>query len=208
MNYYLLLYFILICFLEIKLPKYKNIHLTSLVHSTIVGGTTNYLLITDFNRFTNIFRYKLEETNSLYYYIPYYSLIYSFIDINESLKLNSNIFIFHGLMMFFSISFCIFFGLNHYLTTALILEVSTIFYNFLSFNTLVANILFGLSFLFYRNVVFFLMCINYLIFYYQNKLYLNVNDNFIVASIISFNCLNFYWGKKLIKKIVKINKNL
>jgi hypothetical protein len=122
--------------------------------------------------------------------------------------MQSNIFIFHGTMMFFCLSFCIFYGLNHYLTTALILEVSTIFYNFISYNNFICNLLFGLSFLFYRNIVFFLICINYIIFYYKNSLYNNLTDNVIIASVISFNCLNFYWGKKLIRKMLKINKNL
>ena len=208
MNYYLIFYFMLLVFLEVKMPKFKNIQLTSLVHSTIVGCSTNYLLITDYDRFTNIFKYDLEETNYLYYYIPYYSLLYSFIDINESFKMQSNIFIFHGIMMLFSISISIYFGKNHYLTTALILEVSTIFYNFLSFNNIILNLLFGLTFLFYRNVVFFSICVNYLIHYYENRLYLKFIHNFIVFSLVSFNCLNFYWGKKLVRKMLKINKNL
>ena len=122
--------------------------------------------------------------------------------------MKSKIFIFHGIMMLFSILISIYFGMNHYLTAALILEVSTIFYNFLSFNNIISNLLFGFTFLFYRNVVFFLMCVNYLIHYYKNRLYLKFIHNFIVFSVVSFNCLNFYWGKKLIRKMLKINKNL
>ena len=208
MNYYIFFYLLSIIFLEIKIPKYKGIHLSSVLHSMITGCLSNYLLINDSNVFLNIYNYEVDEVNGLYKVIPYYSFIFSFIDIFYSIKMNSKIFIFHGFMMFFSILFGIYLNKNHYLSVGLILESSTIFYNFVSLDNNLINFLFGISFLFYRNIVFFLISINYLNFYYQNKLYLNVSDNLILASLFSFNCLNFYWGKKLIKKIVKIKKNL
>jgi len=208
MNYYLLFYFLLIIFFEIKIPKYKNIHLSSLLHSSIVGITTNYLLINDYDKFINIYKYNLEDLNSLYYYTPYYSLIFSFVDIYESFKMNDKVFILHGLMMLFTCIVSLYNNLNHYLTSALILEVSTIFYNFVSLNNDIINIIFCIVFLFYRNILFSMMSINYMKYYYENSLYGSMSHNLIIPPIIIFNSLNFFWGQKIIRKMVRLSKKL
>ena len=196
MNFYLILYFFAIIFLETFIPKFGKIHLTSLLHSTIVGCSTNYLLLTDTKKFMNIYKYNNDELSSLYYYIPYYTLIFLFVDIKVSLEMKHKVFILHGFMMCFSTLFCIYYKLNHYLSVGLILEVSTIFYNLMNFDSKIFKILFGIVFLLYRNIIFASICINYLKYYYDNEMYYEVKYNILLIQLVIFNFLNYYWEIK------------
>ena len=96
----------------------------------------------------------------------------------------------------------------HWLYPGLLLETSSIFLNLTVLPYDFIKYSFAATFLFYRNIVFPYLSIIFVkdkyVFIFEPEHY---NDKIILFSLFCINYLNFFWGYKLVKKIIRHIKN-
>ena len=200
----MLIYFIFILgFIELFIPRIQDVYVSDLFHALITSLGSNYLLFTTPHMYLNIFKYHYHETPILYQQLPYYTMIYSFIDMYYSIQMKSKIMIFHAFVMIITTFLCLYYGYPHYASVGLMLETSSIFLNLKQYKKPFFEICFGLSFIFYRNLLFTYICMNYYIYVYENQYYYDIfHGTFSVLGLL-FNGMNFFWGIKIFKNINK-----
>lgn len=184
-------------------PEYENkkthkyFNLTSFVNAIVVG-IPSILIISE----KNIIPF-LSQTDptaiDIYYKIPPLILYgYSLYELHYFIFRKHQLDMFlHGLMMFSFLSLSIYFNSTHLTNIAVMQEMSSIFLN-IRVNDLM-NLLFFLTYSYYRIYLFPKLCIQYFYIepYNYNVYYLTI------LGMLTSNSLNFFWYMKLVKIFIK-----
>ena len=196
-------------FIEIYKPKVYSIETVPFIHHVVTSSVSNYMLYNNATFMLNIFDYPQDNLEPIVLYFPIFSCAYGLYDLYCGIYLNKKIdFLLHGI--FFSITGLLFMYYEnfHWLYPGMLIETSSIF---LLFNHLPYDIIkysFALSFLLYRNIIFPYISIIFI----KNK-YLLILEPFhyqekgILFFILCINFLNFFWGYKIMKKLIRHIKN-
>ena len=195
-------YFIFNYMIHINIPYIYGVNIVPFIHALITAYNSNYLFMNDTYTFLNITKYKSNEVTQLYQIIPIFTLCYSLFHIYDVLKLKSD-FIIHGILLLSASLFCLIFDKNHCLAVCLIIESSTIFMHLSrSFPYFYLKILFVITFILYRGILF--PCITYNHYYnnYDKIVNIEFEEIIILLLALSFNILNAYWLKIIFERII------
>ena len=188
------IYFLIQLFIA---PK-NDYTIISTINTLLTASISNYLLITDYNTFINIYNYKSNEVNELYIYPSKFIVSYVLFDIYYSLNPFKKDFLLHGALILFSLILVEYCEIQHYTCQALLLQTSTLFLTF-SKKSDVCGLLFVITFFIYRIIIFPLLTFKYMNNNFQMITSTNLNQNhFITLLVLTLNILNFYWFKKII----------
>ena len=183
------------------LSKKGDYNVISSINSLLILSTTNYLLITDYDRFTEPYNYNLDEVNVLYKYPAYFFLSYILYDIYYSVVPFNKEFLLHAFLSLLGVLYTYYTSTLHYTPSIFIIQTSSIFLIRMKKSKLY-KYLFGLSFIMYRIIYLPIL----------TKKFIKNNENQIITSsfnklhmilfiLLSFNILNFYWLIKIIKML-------
>ena len=200
---------LLFSFIETYKPKIYSIQTVPLLHHVVTSSVSNYMLYNNSNFIVNIFDYKQEDLEPMVLYFPIFTCAYGLYDLYGGIYLNKRLdFLLHGI--FFSMTGLIFMYYEnfHWLYPGMLLETSSLI---LLFNHLPYNIIkysFATSFLIYRNIIFPYISIIFI----KNKYILlfepyHYQEKGLLFFLMCFNCLNFFWGYKIMKKLIRHIKN-
>lgn len=188
------IYFLIQLFIA---PK-NDYTIISTINTLLTASISNYLMITDYNTFINIYNYKSNEVNELYIYSSKFIISYVLFDIYYSLNPFRKDFLLHGAIILFSIILVEYYKIEHYLCQALLLQTSTLFLTFMKKSD-ICGLLFVITFFIYRIIIFPLLTFKYMNNNFQMITSTKLNQNhFILLLVLTLNILNFYWFKKII----------
>lgn len=192
--------FFIYFFIQLFVAPKNNYSLISTINTILTAFIPNYLFITDYNNFINIYKYDINEINSLYQYPSKFLLSYVIYDIYYSLFPFKKDMIIHGILLLLSIILVEYYNIQHYICQGLLIQTSTLFLNFINKSD-ICGLLFVITFFIYRIILFPILSIKY--FNYAFTLLTNSNLNchkLIILLVLFLNILNFYWFKKIILK--------
>jgi len=194
--------FFIYFFIQLFISPKNDYSIISTINTLLTALIPNYLLITDYNKFINIYDYEVNEINYLYMYPSKFMVSYVIFDIYYSLFPFKKDMILHGLLLLFSIILIEYYNIQHYICQALLIQTSTLFLNFINKSN-ICGLLFVLSFFIYRIIIFPLLSYKFLI-KNLNNLNMGIHYNhFIIIIAFFINILNFYWFRKIIYKFKK-----
>ena len=196
-------------FIQTYKPKVYSIETVPLIHHLVTSSVSNYMLYNNATFMLNIFDYPQDNLEQMVLYFPVFSCAYGLYDLYSGIYLNKKIdLLLHG--VFFSITGLLFMYYEnfHWLYPGLLMETSSIF---LLFNHLPYDIIkysFALTFLLYRNIIFPYISIIFI----KNKYLLileplHYQEKGTLFFILCINFLNFFWGYKIMKKLIRHIKN-
>lgn len=195
----------LLSFCTMGYIEYKCSHFNwkpvSLFHHIITASAANYLLYNEPDKIYNIMSYNISDYSLLYQYIPLISCAYGYFDLYHAIiDKKTNDFLFHGIFFVGTTSWMMYNNTLHMVYPGLLLETSSIFLTTINLHPFI-KYPFSFSFLFYRNILFPYITIRWLST--MENLYTSEinNEKIAMTFVIMINVLNFYWGKKIIKKI-------
>ena len=190
--------FFIYFFIQLFIAPKNDYTIISTINTLLTASISNYLLITDYNTFINIYNYKSNEVNELYIYPSKFIISYVLFDIYYSLNPFKKDFLLHGALILFSLILVEYCEIQHYTCQALLLQTSTLFLTF-SKRSDVCGLLFVITFFIYRIIIFPLLTFKYMNNNFQMITSKNLNQNhFIILLVLTLNILNFYWFKKII----------
>ena len=190
--------FFIYFFIQLFLAPKNDYTIISTINTLLTASISNYLMITDYNTFINIYNYKSNEVNELYIYPSKFIVSYVLFDIYYSLNPFRKDFLLHGAVILFSIILVEYYEIEHYICQALLLQTSTLFLTFMKKSDICA-LLFVITFFIYRIIIFPLLTFKYMNNNFQMITSTNLNQNhFIILLVLTLNILNFYWFKKII----------
>jgi hypothetical protein len=196
-------------YLETNIPQIYSIETVPLIHHIVTTSITNYMLFNNTDFMLNVFDYKQEEIHPVIAYFPIFSCAYGLYDLYSVIYYSRKIdFMLHGI--FFSTAGLLFMHYEnfHWLYPGLLMETSSVF---LLLNKLPHNVIkmfFVLTFIFYRNLLFPYISIIFM----KNKYYVlleseHYQEKGILFFMFCMNILNYYWGYKIVKKVIRHIKN-
>ena len=190
--------FFIYFFIQLFIAPKNDYTIISTINTLLTVSISNYLLITDYNTFINIYNYKSNEVNELYIYTSKFIVSYVLFDIYYSLNPFKKDFLLHGILILFSLILVEYCEIQHYTCQALLLQTSTLFLTFRKKSD-VCGLLFVITFFIYRIIIFPLLTFKYMNNNFQMITSKNLNQNhFIILLVLTLNILNFYWFKKII----------
>lgn len=175
----------------------------SSINSLLILSTTNYLLITDYDKFTEPYNYEENEVSVLYKYPAYFFLSYILYDIYYSVVPFNKELLLHAFLSLLGILYTSYTNTLHYTPSIFIIQTSSIFLIRMKKSKLY-KYLFGLSFIMYR-IVYLPILTKKFIKNNENQIITNSLNKFhiILFILLSFNILNFYWLIKVIKMLYR-----
>lgn len=181
----------------------KNDYRTiSTINSVLISVTANYLLFTDKN-FTTIYNFEESQVSPTYLYITRFMTAYIPFDIYYSLFPLKKDLLLHACLMLGGIITVRQYQLQHLMNLAMIMQTSSTFLTFIN-ESVICKYLFALTFFIYRICIFPYLTTRYgisrqdIIFTYPPT------ANTIIFILIStVNVLNFYWFRKIIRKVYR-----
>ena len=183
----------------IEKTDYKTI---STINSVLIAGTTNYLFLTDKN-FTIAYEFAESELSPTYLYTAKFLTAYIVFDFYYSLFPLKKDLLIHACLLLVSIITVKKYHLQHLLNLAMIMQTSSTFLTFIN-ESVICKYLFALTFFIYRICIFPYLTTRYgisrqdIIFTYPPT------ANTIIFILIStVNVLNFYWFRKIIRKVYR-----
>lgn len=190
--------FFLYFFIQVFIAPKNDYSLISTINTLLTCVIPNYLLLSDYNVLTNIFKYNIDEISSLYEYPSKFLVSYVVFDIYYSLFPFKKDMLLHGILLLCSILLIETYNIQHLICPALLMQTSTLFLNFMKTSDL-CGLLFILTFFVYRILAFPVISYKYLF----NKYDIIVNNEYnihkvISLLVISINLLNLYWFKKIV----------
>ena len=209
LNKYNIFLFFIYFFIQVFIAPKNDYSFISTINTLLTALIPNYLLITDYQNFINIYNYNLDQVNILYEYPSKFIISYVIFDIYYSLNPFKKDMLLHGILLSMSIFVIEYNNIQHIFCQALLMQTSTLFLNYVNKSN-ICGLLFVLSFFVYRIIIFPLLSYKFLITN-LNDLNKEINYNHFIIIIAAFiNILNFYWFKKIIykfkKKIIEYNK--
>ena len=193
-------------FLSMSYLEYYSSNLdwkpVALVHHVIVASTSNYLLYSDPQKIFHMTEFNSTDFSPIYNYIPIISCAYGYFDLYHSICENKNDFIFHGIFFIGTTSWGLYNNVIHWVYPGLLIETSSIFLTIIHKHPLIKFLFCG-TFITYRNILF--PYISGYWFYHNPNLYEPVmnNEKTVAVFLIVLNLLNFFWGYKIIRKLMK-----
>lgn len=190
--------FFIYFFIQLFIAPKNDYTIISTINTLLTASISNYLMITDYNTFINIYNYKSNEVNELYIYPSKFIVSYVLFDIYYSLNPYKKDLIIHGAIILFSIILVEYYEIEHYICQALLLQTSTLFLTFMKKSD-ICGLLFVITFFIYRIIIFPLLTFKYMNNNFQMITSTSLNQNhFIIFLVFTLNILNFYWFKKII----------
>ena len=198
--------FFIYFFIQLFIAPKNNYSLISSINTILTASIANYLFITDYEIFINIYNYKINEVNILYSYPPILSTSYVLFDLYYSFNPFKIDMILHGTLLLLSIILVEYYEINHYMCPAFLIQTSTLFLNYVKKSN-IYGFLFFITFFIYRIIIFPIFTTKFLSDKYDIILNYNFNYEQLVSILVLFiNLLNFYWFKKIVKIFLnKIN---
>ena len=194
-------------FLSMSYVEYYSSHLdwkpVSLIHHLIVASTSNYLLYSDPQKIFHMTEYNSTDFSPIYNYIPIISCAYGYFDLYHAISDKKSFdFVFHGIFFVGTTSWAQYNNVTHWLYPGLLIETSSIFLTTIHKHPLI-KYMFCASFILYRNIL--LPYISAYWFYHNSNLYEPImnNEKMVASFLIMINSLNFFWGYKVIRKLMK-----
>ena len=179
------------------------------LHAMITSSFSNYLLITNPDFIFHIEKYDQTSLSDIFFIVPIYTCSYGIFDFYYGFKLKNISFMIHGSMLLVGSMFLYSTNNLHLFYPPLIMETSSIFLNIMILPNanIIYKYLFAFTFFFYRYFIF--TFISY--FFIQNTILKtnqeNVYINMVGISLIAVsNVLNYFWGYKIIKKMIKYSR--
>ena len=198
-----LIYFLIQVFIA---PK-NDYSLISTINTLLTASISNYLLITDYDKFIDIYKYDINEVSTLYQYPSKFIVSYVIYDIYYSLFPFKKDMIIHGILLLSSILVIEYYNIQHVFCQAFLIQTSTLFLNYINKSN-ICGLLFALSFFIYRIIIFPLLSYKFIQDNYS-KFNKNINYYHYILFISTFvNILNFYWFRKIVYKFKKKLKNI
>lgn len=194
-------------FLSMSYLEYHSSHLNwkpvSLVHHTITASTSNYLLYSEPDKIFRMTEYNSTDFSPIYNYIPIISCAYGYFDLYHEIHDKKSIdFVFHGIFFIGTTSWGLYNNVIHWLYTGLLIETSSIFLTIIYQHSII-KYFFCTSFIIYRNLLFPYIS-GYWVYHNSNLYESGMNNEKVVALfMIIINALNFFWGYKVIHKLMK-----
>lgn len=190
--------FFIYFFIQLFIASKNDYTIISTINTLLTASISNYLMITDYNRFINIYNCKSNEVNELYIYPSKFIASYVLFDIYYSLNPYKKDLLLHGVIILFSLILVEYCKIQHYVCQALLLQTSTLFLTFMKKSD-ICGLLFVITFFIYRIIIFPLLTFKYMNNNFQMIISTNLNQNhFIILLVLTLNILNFYWFKKII----------
>jgi hypothetical protein len=196
-------------YIETNFPTIYSVDSAPVIHNLVTSCVSNYIFYNDPQYIMNIYEQPQEKQSPLILYFPIFSCAYGLHHLYSVIqKKKSFEHIIHGIS-FFSIGPLFMYYENfHWIYPGLLMETSSVFLAFIHKPYGWIKYCFALTFIFYRNIFF--PYFTYLV--YKNNMtifdepgHYHLKGCFIF--FISINCLNFYWGYKIINKFIRIIKN-
>lgn len=206
------LYFLSLVFfsyLEINIPRIYSVQTVPIIHHVITSSVSNYLLYNDTDLMLNMFNTPKEEISPLLSYFPIFSCAFGLYDLYNAIFIQKKMdFILHG-VLFYTVGVIFMHNENfHWLYPGLLMETSSVFLNLTVLPYDFIKYSFAATFLFYRNIVFPYISIIFIkdkyVLFIEPKHY---NEKIILFSLFCINYLNFFWGYKIVKKLIRHIKN-
>lgn len=190
--------FFIYFFIQLFIAPKNDYTIISTINTLLTASISNYLMITDYNTFINIYNHKSNDVNELYIYPIKFITSYVLFDIYYSLNPFKKDLLLHGALILFSIILVEYCDIQHYVCQGLLLQTSTLFLTF-SKKSDICGLLFVITFFIYRIIIFPLLSFKYINNNFQMITSTNLNQNhFIIILVLILNMLNFYWFKKII----------
>lgn len=199
--------FFIYFFIQVFIAPKNDYSLISTINTLLTASISNYLLITDYHNFIDIYKYDINEVSSLYQYPSKFIASYVLYDIYYSLFPFKKDMIIHGILLLSSIILIEYYNIHHVFCQAFLIQTSTLFLNYIRKSD-ICGLLFVLTFFVYRIVIFPILSYRYFkyVIYVKNN---EIDYNYLILMLLSgINILNFYWFNKIIKKFKnKLLKN-
>lgn len=192
----------LMILIEYKIPYIYSLQTVPIIHAIITSTASNYVFFKNPMMILEIYKYNESDFDKILLYVPFLTFNYSLFDLYYGIISNNKSFIIHGTVLILGSIFFILNGNLHYTYPALLLETSTIFLNMLSLPYPIIKILFGITFLIYRNLFFPIFSTLYIYNNFKTICFIyEYQEKCITFFLFSVNALNFYWGEKIVRKI-------
>jgi len=196
-------------YIELNIPTIYSIDSVPLIHHVVASSISNYMLYNNSQYIINIFEEPQESQSPVVLYFPIFSCAYGLYDLYYVIWRKKSIdYILHGVFLFTTGLLFMYYENFHWIYPALLMETSSIFLLFIHKPLNWIKYCFASTFILYRNILF--PYISYL-FIRKNYILLVEPHRFqekgMVFFICSINCLNFYWGYRIVKKLIRHIKN-
>ena len=190
---------------------FRKISTVNILHHLITTISAHYFLFKYPGILFHVYDYKQEDISPYFLYVPIITCSFAFYELYGNAFLKKNIdYLIHGIMMVFVSILFLNYENFHWTYPALLMETSSIFLNLMQLDNKIYKYLFGVTFVFYRNLLF-----PYISFVFYNENFLKIisyypyypHEKGTGCLLLVTNTLNFYWGYKIIEKFLKTIKN-
>lgn len=199
----------IIYWIERVIPNIGKLYSVSLCHALYTTYMSHHVLFMDPLKFFTMYDYDITTYPKYIQLFPYVSFGYAFYDMYYGIKVRKMDYIFHGIMFLTCTFVADHYNVMHYSYMGLLMETSNIFLNFVPYDNVYTNFIFFVLFILYRNIYFPILTAIYV--YRKYSILLSSpynNERYIFLCAMMMNGLNFYWGRKIIRKAIRImNKN-
>lgn len=195
--------------IERKIPNIGKLHTVSLCHALCTTYMSHHVLFMDPEKFFTIYDYDITSYPDYIQLFPYVSFGYAFYDMYYGISVRKIDYILHGIMFLTCTFVGDYYNVMHYSYVGLLMETSNIFLNFLPYDNLYINGIFFFLFILYRNIYFPIFTSVYVYRKYDTLISSEDNhERYIVLCALMINSLNFYWGRKIVRKAIRTMKTL
>ena len=197
---------------EIVVPEINGINCVCFGHALLCTIFTNMLLYEKPVFFMRIYDQTEADMGEFYLIMPIISFAFAFYDLWSGLKLKRTSYIFHGsvfvaMALFFTLLYP---GNLQLIYPGLLLESSNVPLNLMERypKSKFFKVMFAIVFLAYRIFFFPYLCLSYIGDRYD-KVFGTIDfhaEKVVVLFMMCGHMLNFYWGWKIVKKLVILVK--
>ena len=134
---------------------FRKISTVNILHHLITTISAHYFLFKYPGILFHVYNYKQEDISPYFLYVPIITCTFAFYELYGNAFLRRNIdYIIHGMMMVFVSILFLNYENFHWTYPALLMETSSIFLNLMQLENKIYKYLFGVTFIFYRNLLF------------------------------------------------------